>query len=141
MKHTFIICLSAFVLALTSCQDRTDSAYYDLNRDKNIDLVKDENGKLVDADTKETPYIYVNNETNDTIFGATGEVINGYVVKTEDGKFKYDGMKVKFDEDGDFKLKDGDYKKKIDADGDIKVKDGDRTKKVDGETGEVKIKD
>jgi hypothetical protein len=35
------------------------------------------------------------------------------------------------DEDGDFKLKDGNYKRKAEADGGIKTK-------IDGETGEVK---
>jgi hypothetical protein len=140
MKHKFIIAMSALAFALGSCQERTESAYYDLNRDKDVDLVKDENGRMVDADTRQAPYIYINNETNDTIFGETGEVINGRVTRTADGKFKYDGVKIKYDEDGDFKLKDGDYKKKIDADGDIKIKDGDKKKKIDGETGEVKNK-
>ena len=67
-------------------------------------------------------------------------MINGHVIKLEDGKYKYDGLKVKLDEDGDFKIKDGDYKRKVEADGDIKIKDGDKTKKIDGETGEVKNK-
>jgi hypothetical protein len=105
------------------CKDKTESEYYDLNRDKPVKLVKDENtGLMVDADTKQPVYIYVNTETKDTIYGPTGEVINGRVIKSEDGKYKYGDLKIKQDEDGDFKLKDDDYKKKLDADGDAKNK-------------------
>ncbi len=140
MKYAIFLSVSALVLSLASCKEGTESAYYDLNRGENVELVKDDNGRMVNADTKETPYIYVNNETNDTIFGATGEVINGHVIKLEDGKNKNDGLKVKLDEDGDVKIKDGDYKREVEADGDVKIKDGDKTKKIDGETGEVKNK-
>lgn len=140
MKHAIFLSLSTLVLSMVACKDRTKSAYYDLNRDEDIELVKDERGLMVEANTRETPYIYVNNETHDTIFGATGKVINGHVIRLEDGKYKYDDVKVKLDEDGDFKLKDGDYKKKVEADGDVKVKDGDKKTKIDSETGEVKKK-
>ncbi|HKZ68337.1 MAG TPA: hypothetical protein VJ111_18345 [Chitinophagaceae bacterium] len=141
MKHVLFVLITASVLALTGCKDQTESAYYDLNKGEDVSLVKDENtGLMVDAETKKPVYIYVNKETKDTIYGATGEVINGHVIKLEDGKYKYDDLKVKMDEDGDFKLKDGDYKRKLEADGDTKTKDDDRKKKVDGETGEVKNK-
>lgn len=141
MKHVLFMSITASVLSLTGCKDQTDSDYYDLNRDKPVTLVKDENtGMMVDADTKQPVYIYVSTATKDTIYGVTGEVINGKVIKLEDGKYKYGDLKIKQDEDGDLKLKDGDYKKKIDADGDIKTKDGDTKKKVDGESGEIKNK-
>jgi len=139
MKHVFLWSLAASLLALVSCKDRTRSSYYDLNNDEPVSLVKDERtGMMLNADTKQPVYIYVNTETKDTIYGATGEVINGRVVRLEDGKYKYGDLKIKQDEDGDFKLKDEDYKRKIDADGDTKVKDGDNKRKADGETGDVK---
>lgn len=139
MKQVFFLSTISAVLALSSCTEKT--GYYDLNDDKPVTLVKDENtGLMVDAETKKPVYIYVNEQTNDTIFGATGKVINGQVVKMEDGKYKYDDLKVKLDGDGEYKIKDGDYKKKVEADGDIKIKDGDTKKKIDGETGEVKNK-
>ena len=142
MKQTFFLTITIALLALTGCQEGTKSRYYDLNRDERASLVKDEKtGLMVDAETKKSVYIYVNEETNDTIFGATGKVINGNVIKLEDGKYKYEDLKVKLDEDGDFKIKDGDYKRKVEADGDIKIKDGDKKTKIDGETGEVKHKD
>ena len=138
MKQTFFLTITIVVLVLTSCKEGTKSGYYDLNKDERVSLVKDEKtGLMVDAETKKPVYIYVNEETNDTIFGSTGKVINGNVIKLEDGKYKYEDLKVKLDEDGDFKLKDGDYKRKVEADGDIKIKDGDKKKKIDGETGEV----
>jgi hypothetical protein len=133
--------ITASLLALIGCKDQTESDYYDLNKGEKVSLVKDENtGLMVDAETKKPVYIYVNQETKDTIYGATGKVINGQVIRLEDGKYKYDDLKVKLDEDGEFKIKDGDYKKKVEADGDTKIKDGDSKKKTDGETGEVKNK-
>ena len=139
MKQVLFFSAITTLLVLGSCKEKT--GYYDLNNDKPVTLVKDENsGLMVDAETKQPVYIYVNEQTNDTIFGATGKVINGQVVKLEDGKYKYDDLKVKLDEDGDYKIKEGDYKKKVEADGDIKIKDGDKKTKIDGETGEVKNK-
>lgn len=139
MKQLFFMSTTTAVLALSSCEERTKSGYYDLNSGKSINLVKDENtGLMLDADTRQPVYIYVNSKTNDTLYGATGEVINGQVVKTEDGTYKYGNLTIKEDSDGDFKIKDGDYKRKRDADGDVKVKDKDDKTKIDGETGQVK---
>ena len=139
MKQVIFFSALSAVLALGSCKAKT--GYYDLNQDKPVTLVKDENsGLMVDEETKKPVYIYANEQTNDTIFGASGKVINGQVIKLEDGKYKYDDLKVKLDEDGDYKIKDGDYKTKVEADGDIKIKDGDNKTKIDGETGEVKNK-
>ena len=85
---------------------------------------------MVNSKTDEPVYIYVDTKENDTIYGATGEVINGHVVMTSDGKYKYDG-------DDEYKIKDGDYKKKVDGD-EVKIKDGDTKIKI--EDGERKVK-
>jgi hypothetical protein len=141
MKKTVLFPAIASLFILASCEERTESGYYDLNARKNVELEKDpSSGLMVDVDTKKPVMVYVNNETKDTIYGVTGEVINGKVVKLEDGKFKYGDLKIKQDEDGDFKLKDGDFKKKIDADGDVKTKDGDSKRKTDSDDGEKKNK-
>jgi hypothetical protein len=142
MKHVLFMSITASLLALIGCKDQTESDYYDLNKGEKVSLVKDENtGLMVDAETKKPVYIYVNNESKDTIYGATGKVINGHIIRLEDGKYKYeDDLKVKLDGDGEFKIKDGDYKKKVEADGDTKIKEGDSKKKTDAETGEVKNK-
>ena len=95
MKQTFFLTITTAVLALTGCKEGTKSGYYDLNRGESVSLVKDENtGLMVNAETKKPAYIYVNEETNDTIFGATGKVINGNIIKLEDGKYKYEDLKV-----------------------------------------------
>ena len=84
MKHAIFLSLASTVLLITACKDQTKSAYYDLNRDEDVDLVKDDaTGRMIDAKSRQAPYIYVNNETNDTIYGATGEVINGHVIRLE----------------------------------------------------------
>ena len=141
MKKLMSLLSSAGVLLAVfwGCSD-AKGRYLDLATGDPIEIDKDESGVVINKETKEPVYIYVDTKNNDTIYGRTGEVINGHVIKLEDGKYKYDGLKVKLDEDGDFKVKDGDYKRKVEADGDIKIKDGDKTKKIDGETGEVKNK-
>jgi hypothetical protein len=127
MKQLFLIAGLTSMVVLTACnRDR----YYDLTGGKYIEVEKDEQGRVVNSKTNEPVYIYVDTKKNDTIYGATGEVINGHVVKTSDGKFKYDG-------DDEYKIKDGDYKKKVDGD-EVKIKDG--ATKIKIEDGEKKVK-
>ena len=119
---------------LTGCkpQDR----YLDLNTGDRVELEKDSSsGLMVRTDTKKPVEIYVDTKTNDTIYAPTGKVINGHVVKLGEWKYKYD-------DDGEYKIKndEADYKKKVEKDGDIKIKDGDTKIKIDGETGERKTK-
>src|SRR4030095_755455 len=96
----------------------------DINTGKGVGLERDDaTGLLVDVKTKKPVYIYVDTKTNDTIYGKTGEVINGHVIKTEDGKWKYDG-------DDEYKEKYGNYKKKVDGD-EIKIKSDDKKIKID----------
>ena len=130
MKRVLIMSAVTATLLLYGCKERTKSGYYDLNTGKSITLVKDEiTGLMVDAETRQPVYIYVNRKTKDTLYGATGEVINGQVVRTDNGSYKYGNLTIKEDEDGDFKIKDGDYKRKSDEDGDVKSKDKeDKTK-------------
>lgn len=125
---------------LYSCSEN-ESEYIDLETGKTIKVEKDEKtGAMVNADTKEALYIYVDTKKKDTILAATGEVINGKVIKTDDNKYVYDdGSKLKI-ENGETKYKDGDYKVEVEKDGDINIKDGDKKVKIDGETGERKVK-
>src|SRR5919197_2771466 len=106
MKKIFIPISLVICLILTACKQKR---YYDLTAGKYVELEKDENtGRMVNAKTREPVTIYVDTKTNDTIYGVTGAVINGYVVKTSDGQYK-------FDED-EYKLKNGDYKNKTEGD-------------------------
>jgi hypothetical protein len=138
-----IIAITGFVTISLWIACKQEGRYLDLNSGKRVELEKDaESGLMVKKDSREPVEIYVDTETNDTIYGRTGEVINGSIVKAEDGKYKYDdGSKTKMDEDGDYKVKADDYKKKVDEDGDVKIKNGDTKTKIDGETGERKVKD
>jgi len=132
MKQVFVMSAVAAAFLLCGCEERTQSGYYDLNTGKSITLVKDEiTGLMVDAETRQPVYIFVNRKTKDTLYGATGEVINGQVVRTDNGDYKYGNLTIKEDEDGDFKTKDGDYKRKRDEDGDVKSKNGEDKRKTE----------
>lgn len=132
MKKLVVVAIIASAAVWASC-DNSNDRYLDLGTGEKVKLEKDETtGLMVNAETKKPVYIYVDTKTNDTIYGSTGKVINGYIVSV-DGKYWYEG-------DDEYKLKYGDYKKKVDEDGDIKIKDGDTKTKIDGETGEKKVK-
>ena len=125
MKKLLFV-FGASVMILTSCKRER---YYDLTAGKYVNLEKDEKtGHMINTETHKPVYIYVDREARDTIYGATGDVVNGHVVVTSDGKY---------DIDDEYKIKYGDYKKKVDGD-EVKIKDGD--KKIKIEDGEKKVK-
>ena len=127
MKQLLITGAAAIIL-FTACKQHR---YVELTSGESVDLVKDENGRMVDSKTHEPVHIYVDTKTHDTIYGPTGAVINGHVVKTAEGKYKYD------DGDNEYKIKNGDYKIKVDGD-EIKIKDGDTKIKIEDGKKEVK---
>lgn len=127
MKQIVSLVGLSLSLFFTACKQ---GRYYDLTAGKYIEVEKDDRGQAINGETHEPVYIYVDTKTNDTIYGATGKVINGYVVKTEEGKYKYES-------DEEYKVKYGDYKKKVDGD-EVKIKDGDTKIKI--EDGEKKVK-
>jgi hypothetical protein len=133
MKRIFVIAAAvAGMYVWTGCRN-ANARYLDLSTGERVELVKDEStGLMVDAETKKPVYIYVDTKTNDTIYGRTGKVINGYVVNV-DGKYKYDN-------EAEYNAKSDDYKKEVEKDGDVKIKNGDKKVKIDGETGEKKVK-
>ena len=135
MKKT----IPAFVLITslfgTSCSTEKDR-YVDLATGEPITIEKDaETGIWVNADTKKPVYMYVDTQKNDTIYGKSGLVINGHIVKSDDNVYWYD-----VDHKEKYKVKTEDYKMKVENDGDIKIKEGDKKTKIDGETGEKKVK-
>src|SRR6476659_3541167 len=120
MKQAAMIAIALSIL-ITSCKQHR---YVNLTSGAHVDLVKEERtGRLVDADTHKPVYLYVDTKTNDTIYGATGEVVNGHVVKTSEGKYKYES-------NDETKYKSGDYKVKVEGD-EIKIKDGDKKIKIE----------
>ena len=135
MKKTipaFVLIMSLFGISCSTEKDR----YVDLRTGEPIKIEKDaETGIWVNADTKKPVYMYVDTQKNDTIYGKNGLVINGHIVKSDDNVYWYD-----VDHKEEYKVKTDDYKMKVENDGDIKIKDGDKKTKIDGETGEKKVK-
>ena len=127
MKKLLILTSVATCLLLTACKQQR---YYDLTAGRYVELEKDEaTGLMVTKDTHVPVEIYVDTRTNDTIYGPTGNVINGYVVKTDNGKYKFD--------EEEYKLKNGDYKEKVEGD-EAKVKTDDKKVKTDEEEKKTK---
>ena len=132
----------------------SDTRYLDLNTNKHVSLRKDSiSGYMMNSKTGEPVDVYVDTKTHDTIYGATGEIINGKLHKSEDGKWivkmNGDEYKAKSEsensakvkrEGGEYKLKDGDYTVKREDDGDIKIENGRTQTKIDSKTGERKVK-
>ena len=132
-----IIGVFALIMSLfwMSCSDEKDR-YVDLRTGQNITVDKDpQTGEWINTETKKPVYIYVDTKKNDTIYGKTGSVINGHIVKTDDNVYWYDA-----DHKEEVQAKSDDYKMKVEKDGDIKIKDGDKKTKIDGKTGEKKVK-
>jgi hypothetical protein len=135
MKTLKNILIPVFVLGVISyaCSRTAGSRYIDLNSGTRVELVEDEkSGLMVNAEDGKPLYMYVDTETNDTIYGSTGEVINGYVVRMDDGSYRYKG-------DYKYKGKDeqGDYKVKVDGE-EFKIKSENEKYKVEGDEKKIK---
>lgn len=135
MKKTIpavVLIMSLFGISCSTENDR----YVDLRTGEPIKIEKDaETGVWVNAETKKPVYMYVDTKKNDTIYGKSGLVVNGHIVRSDDNVYWYD-----LDHKEEYKVKSDDYKMKVENDGDIKIKDGDKKTKIDGETGEKKVK-
>lgn len=128
-KVSIVLFFASALMWACNSQDR----YLNLSTGERMELEKDpETGLMVDAKTKQPVYLYVDTRTNDTIYGKTGKVVNGEIVKV-DNEYKFRG-------DYEYKSRDGDLKVEVEKDGDIKIKDGDSKLKIDGETGQKKVK-
>jgi hypothetical protein len=142
MKSILVIISVAAVFGWVAC-NTAGSRYVDVETGKTVKLEKGDDGLMVNAETKKPVRIYVDTRTHDTIYGKTGRVINGHIVRNgneADGySYRYD-EEIKSDGDGEYKVKGSDYKIKVEKDGDLKIKDGDMKTKIDGETGESKHK-
>jgi hypothetical protein len=109
----------------TSTFDESAS-YVDLKSGKKVTVKRDAStGYVTNSETHEPMLYYYNPVSNDT-FDRSGQVVNNYLIKGSDGSFTLDEAR---------------WKVKVDDDGDMKAKDGDQTKiKIDGKEPEVKIK-
>lgn len=116
-----------------------NSKYVDLKTGQPVDLYYDSKKKKTYSASNDEPVdLYVNVATGDTIYGEGRFVVNNYIVKTEDGKYKLDNKKVKIDGD-EIKIKEGNKKFKMSAD-EMKIKDGDTDTKIKADADESKVK-
>ena len=113
--------------------NEAQARYIDLNSGETIKVMKDKQGRLVNAEDKKPVRFYIDTKTKDTIDGRTGKVVNGELVKSEEGEFEYISVR-------EVLAADEDFKKKVEKDGDVKIKSGDKKVKIDGKTGEKKVK-
>ena len=135
MKKLISLLSSAGVMVslFWGCSD-SKGRYLDLSTGKSVEVEKDDaTGVMVNKETGDPLYIYVDTKKNDTIYGKTGEVINGHVILTRDNVYVFDE-----DEKTDGVVNNGDYKRKVEDDGDTKIKNGDSKIKIDD--GEKKVK-
>lgn len=153
MKARFVFFWAVIAIVMSSCRN-SQPRYLDLNTNKYVSLKKDSvSGYMMNSKTGEPIDVYVDTKNHDTIYGMTGEIVNGKIHKTEEGKWivKSDGdeykaksesessAKVKMEGD-EYKEKNGHYSVKKEGDGDMKIENGNTQVKIDGKTGERKIK-
>jgi hypothetical protein len=140
-KMMFVVSLGSMIGLLSACSE-SKARYVDLATGNAIELEKDAmTGLMVNKETGEPVYMYVDTKNKDTIYGKTGKVINGHIVVKADKTYKYDeDEKLEISNSGNVEYKDGNYKVEVEKDGDTKIKNGDKKVKIDGETGERKVK-
>ena len=152
IKQVLAIAGSALVIA--SCQNpdqrdddkriekenatSTSQRYVDPNTGAPVDLYYNAHEKMTyNRETDKPVQFYVNTNTGDTVYGRGRYVVNGYIIRGEDGLFRLDDAKVEVDDD-EIKIKGENGKLKIDDD-EIKYKDDDvKIKKESGEPAKVK---
>lgn len=129
----------ALVIGLSACSNE-EGRFLNLTSGEEVDIVRNDEGEMVDRETKKPVLLYVDTKEKDTFYGITGEKVNGHLRVLDNDVYVYsDGdQQVKIDGD-EYKILDGDGKIKWDADGsEYKYKDDHL--KVKEEEGEMKIK-
>ena len=83
------IVAAVLLLAAQSCTTKAPQ-YVDLNTNTPFHLVKHpQTGLMVDAETGKPLNIFVDTKTQDTIYGRTGEVVNGRVTKVDESFYAF----------------------------------------------------
>ena len=121
------------------------ASYVDLKSGKSVKVKRDmATGYITNTEDNTPMSFYYNPATNDT-FNRDGMVVNNYLIRSGAGDYTLDETrwKVKVDEDGDFKAKDGDGSKvKIDGnEPEMKIKTEEGKMKSDENSSKVKTDD
>jgi hypothetical protein len=154
MKTILFTGACALLFGVTACSNN-QGRYLNLASGEEVTLVRDDEGRMVDEETRKPVLLYVDTKERDTFYGITGDKVNGRLQPMGDGVYVYNDGERKIKIDGEeYKIKDGNSKEKWEGeeykykDGDtkiknegdeFKVKSDDYKKKVD-EDGDVKIK-
>ncbi len=133
MKKITVILLTSVCFAGWMSCNNGEARYVDLNTGDRIKVKKDTRGRLVNAADEKPVRFYVDTKTSDTLDGRTGKVVNGELVKVDDGTYEYLVVRETLAADDEFK-------RKIEDDGDIKIKTSKKKIKIDGKTGKRKVK-
>ena len=142
----------AMVMIFSSCKNK--GRYLDLSTNEHIAVKKDTlSGYLMNKKTGEPVDFYVDTKTHDTVYGPTGEIVNGRLHKSEEGKWilkpNVSEFKAKSEsensaklkaEEGDYKVTQGNITVKKDQNGNVKIKNGTTKVKIDGKTGKQTVK-
>ena len=155
MKTTILFSSAcALLFGLSACSN-DEGRFLNLSSGEEVTLVRDDEGRMVDKETRKPVLLYVDTKERDTFYGITGDKVNGHLQRMGKGVYVYTDGERKIKIDGEeYKIKDSDSKEKWEGDeykykdGDTKIKnEGDEfkvetdgyKKKVD-EDGDVKIK-
>lgn len=121
-------------------KDTSTLRYVDLSTGQPIDLYYDaKTRRTYSSVTNEPVEFYVDMNTGDTVYGRGRYIVNSYIVKATDGKYRLDAGKIKMDKD-DLKLKDGSKKFKMDQSS-MKMKGSGEKMKADSTAGKMKTND
>lgn len=142
MKQRLGFLLTA-LLALTVSISKAQ--YIDLSTGQSVELVKHQgNGMMLDVKTQRPVYLYINNQTGDTMYGRTAAVVNGKLTKSSTGAFMFEDEDGYIYKDGEYRMKteadSAGYRRKMQSDGDVKVKYDGYKRKVESD-GDVKEKE
>lgn len=122
----------------------SQTSYTNLSTGEPVTVMMDEQqGYYVYTDTKkpiERDFLFVDVNTQDTLYGPKGVVVNNALTKSASGSWALNEAMIERNGD-DIKVKTADGKLKIDGD-ELKYKEGDSTKiKVDGNESKTKVGD
>lgn len=155
MKTIIIISSACALLFGLSACNQNDGRYLNLASGEEVEVVRDDEGRMVNKETRKPVLLYVDEKSRDTFYGITGEKVNGRLQMIDKGVYVYNDGERKIKIDGEeYKIKDGNSKEKWEGeeykyeDDNVKIKnEGDEFKyKTDGfkkkvdEDGDVKIK-
>jgi len=121
-------------------KDTSSPRYVDLSTGQPVDLYYDaKTRRTYSSMTNEPVEFYIDMNSGDTVYGRGRYVVNNYIVKANDGKYRLDAGKIKMDKD-DLKLKDGNKKFKMDQ-SHMKMKGWEGKMKADTTGGKMKAND